>query len=81
MKQKGNIITGIKCKKKKRHAFSQFVLTVGLQSCRFAAPASCLVDGLHNKDVFGAALQTMHGVVVLLDVGNDHPAVQRVTQT
>lgn len=61
--------------------FGRSVLTVGLQSCRFAASASCLVNGLDNKDVLGAALQAMHGVMVLLDVGNNHPAVQRVTQT
>lgn len=61
---------------KKKRKKVKLVLTVSLQSCRFAASASCLVDGLDNKDVLGAALQTMHGVVVLLDVGNDHPAVQ-----
>lgn len=61
--------------------FGRSVLTVGLQSCRFTASASCLVNGLDNKDVLGAALQAVHSVMVLLDVGNNHPAVQRVTQT
>lgn len=51
-------------------------LTVGLQSPRLAAPAPRLVDGLDDKDVLGAALQAVHCVVVLLDVGNDHPALQ-----
>lgn len=64
-----------------RLVFCHSVLTVGLQSCRFTASASRLVNGLDNKDVLGAALQAVHGVVVLLDVGNNHPAVQRVTQT
>lgn len=61
--------------------FSRVVLTVGLQCPRFTAPASRLVNGLDNKDILGAALQTVHCVVVLLDVGNNHPALQRVTQT
>lgn len=52
------------------------VLTVGLQSSWFTAPASRLVNGLDNEDIFGTALQTVHRVVVLLDVGNNHPAVQ-----
>lgn len=56
--------------------FSCRVLTVGLESPRFAAPASRLVNGLDNKDILGATLQTMHCVVVLLDVGNNHPALQ-----
>lgn len=64
-----------------RLVFGCSVLTVGLQSCRFTASASRLVNGLDNKDVLGAALQAVHGVMVLLDVGNNHPAVQRVTQT
>lgn len=56
--------------------FSRLALTVGLQSPRVTAPAARLVDGLDNKDVLGAALQTVHRVVVLLDVGNNHPALQ-----
>ena len=52
------------------------LLTVGLQSSRFTAPASRLVNGLDNEDVFGTTLQAVHRVVVLLDVGNNHPAVQ-----
>ncbi len=55
---------------------SSLVLTVGLQGPRFTTPASRLVNGLDNKDILGATLQTMHRVVVLLDVGNNHPALQ-----
>lgn len=55
---------------------SHQLLTVGFQRPWFTAPASCLVNGLDNKDIFGAALQTVHRVVVLLDVRNNHPAVQ-----
>lgn len=55
--------------------FSRLVLTVGLQSPRLTASASCLVNGLDNKDILSAALQTVHRVVVLLDVGNNHPAL------
>lgn len=60
---------------------SGFALTVGLQSSWLTASASCLVNGLDNKDILGATLQTMHRVVVLLDVGHDHPTIQRVAQT
>lgn len=56
-------------------------LTVRLQLARLTAAAARLVDGLDEEDVLGAALQPVHGVVVLLDVGYDHPAVRRVTQT
>lgn len=56
-------------------------LTVCLQLPRLAAAAARLVDGLDNEDVLGAALQTVDRVVVLLDVGHDHPAIGRVTQT
>lgn len=55
--------------------------TVCLQLPRLAAAAARLVDGLDDEDVLGAALQTVDGVVVLLDVGHDHPAIGRVTQT
>lgn len=55
-------------------------LTVGFEGPRLAAPAPCLVDGLDDEDVLGAALQAVHCVVVLLDVGDNHPALQRVTQ-
>lgn len=57
-------------------SFSHQLLTVGLQSPWFTAPASCLVNGLDNKDVLGAALQAVYRVVVLLDVGDNHPALQ-----
>lgn len=56
-------------------------LTVGFQTCWLAVAAPRLVDGLDEEDVAGAALQAVHRVVVLLDVGNDHPAVCRVVQT
>ena len=55
--------------------------TVRLQLPRLTAAAACLVDGLDNEDVLGAALQPMDRVVVLLDVGHDHPAIGRVAQT
>lgn len=56
-------------------------LTVCLQLPGLAAAAARLVDGLDHEDVLGATLQTVHGVVVLFDVGHDHPAIGRVTQT
>lgn len=56
-------------------------LTVRLQLAGLAAAAARLVDGLDDEDVLGATLQPVHSVVVLLDVGHDHPAVRRVTQT
>ena len=52
------------------------LLTVGLQRPWLAAAAARLVDGSHHEHVLGAALQAVHRVVVLLDVGHDHPAVQ-----
>lgn len=57
------------------------MLTVGLQRSRLAASAPSLVYGLDNEDVLGATLQSVHRIVVLLDVWNDHPTVQGVTQT
>lgn len=54
--------------------------TVGLEFPRLAAAVPRLVDGLDNEDVLGAALEPVHGVVVLLDVGHNHPAVGRVAQ-
>lgn len=56
-------------------------LTVGLQRSRLAAATSCLVDGFDDEDVLGTALQAMNRVVVLLDVGDDHPAIRRITET
>lgn len=56
-------------------------LTVGFEASWLTVAASCLVDGLDKEDVTGAALQAVHCVVVLLDVGDDHPAVCRVVQT
>ncbi len=56
-------------------------LTVGLEFGRRAAAASSLIHGLHEEDVLGAALQAVNRVVILLNVGHDHPAVHRVTQT
>lgn len=55
-------------------------LTVGFEGPGLAAPAPGLVDGLDHEDVLGAALQAVYRVVVLLDVGDNHPALQRVTQ-
>lgn len=57
------------------HSLSYKSLTVGLQSPWFTAPAPCLVNGLDNKDILGAALQAVYCVVVLLDVGDNHPAL------
>lgn len=61
--------------------FSNLVLTVGLQCPWLTASASCLVNSLDNKNILGATLQAVHCVVVLLDVGNNHPALQGVAQT
>lgn len=58
----------------------KFVPTVGLQCPWLTASASCLVNSLDNKNILGATLQAVHCVVVLLDVGNNHPALQRVAQ-
>ena len=55
--------------------------TVGLEPGRLAVPAARLVDGLDQEDVAGATLQPVHRVVVLLDVGDDHPAVHGVVET
>lgn len=55
--------------------------TVSFEFRCFAATVSCLVYGLHDEDVLGSALKTVHGVVVLLDVWYNHPAVGRVAQT
>lgn len=50
-------------------------LTVGLQLPRLTAAAACLVDGLDHKDVLCATLEPMHSVVVLFNVGHNHPAI------
>lgn len=55
--------------------------TVCLQPGRFAVPAARLVYGLDQEDVAGAALEPVDSVVVLLDVGDDHPAVHGVVET
>lgn len=55
--------------------------TVCLQPGGFAVPAACLVYGLDEEDVAGAALEPVDSVVVLLDVGDDHPAVHGVVET
>lgn len=56
-------------------------LTVGFEAGWLTVAASCLVDSLDKEDITGATLQAVHRVVVLLDVGNNHPALQRVAQT
>lgn len=56
-------------------------LTVGFESSRFAVSAACLVDSLDEKDVTSAALQAVDCVVILLDIGHNHPAIYRVIQT
>lgn len=60
---------------------SAWAPTVGLEAGRLTVPAACLVDGLHQEDVASATLQPVHRVVVLLDVGDDHPAVHGVVET
>lgn len=61
--------------------FTRTGLTIGFESSRFAVSAACLVDSLDEKDVTGAALQAVDCVVILLDIGHDHPAIYRVIQT
>lgn len=56
-------------------------LTVGFECSRLTAATSCLINCFDNEDVLGAALQAVNSVVVLLDIGHDHPAVSRVTET
>lgn len=56
-------------------------LTVGFERSRLTAATSCLINCLDNEDVLGATLQAVNGVVVLLDIGHDHPAVSRVAET
>ena len=53
---------------------------VSPQLAWLAGAATRLVDGLHKEHVASSALQAVHRVVVLLDIGHNHPAVQRVTQ-
>lgn len=60
---------------------SAWAPTVGLEAGGLAVPAARLVDGLHQEDVAGATLEPVHCVVVLLDVGDDHPAVHGVVET
>lgn len=55
--------------------------TVCLEPGGFAVSAARLVYGLDEEDVAGAALEPVDGVVVLLDVGDDHPAVHGVVET
>lgn len=68
-------------RKSRRKCQMSLSLTVGFEAGRLAVAASCLVDSLDKEDITGATLQAVHRVVVLLDVGNNHPALQRVTQT
>lgn len=56
-------------------------LTIGFEASRFTVSAACLVDSLDEKNVTGAALQAVDCVVILLDIGHDHPAIYRVIQT
>lgn len=50
-------------------------LTVGFECPWLTAAGTCLVDGFDDEDVLGATLQAVDGVVVLLDVRHNHPAV------
>lgn len=56
-------------------------LTVGFKCSRLTAATSCLINCLDNEDVLSATLQAMNSVVVLLDIGHNHPAVSRVAET
>lgn len=49
--------------------------TVCFQSGGFAVPAARLIYGFHNKDVACPTLEAMHGVMVLFNVGHNHPAI------
>lgn len=51
------------------------LLTVCLELAGLTVSAASLINGLNNEDVLSATLQPMHGVVVLFDIGNNHPAV------
>lgn len=51
------------------------LLTVCLELAGLAASAAGLINGLNNEDVLSATLQPVHCVVVLFDIGNNHPAV------
>lgn len=61
--------------------YSNNSLTVGFEAGRLTVAAPCLVDRLDKEDVTGAALQAVNCVVVLLNVGDNHPAIRRVVQT
>lgn len=50
-------------------------LTVCLELARLAASAARLINGLNSEDVLSATLQPVHCVVILFDIGNNHPAV------
>lgn len=50
-------------------------LTVGFEASWFTIAAASLIDGLDKKDITGSTLKPMHGVMILLDVGHDHPTV------
>lgn len=63
------------------YSYSKRKHTVGLEFPRLTAATPCLIDGLDDEHVLGATLESMHRVVVLLDVGHNHPAISRVTQT
>lgn len=57
------------------------MLTVSLEPCRLTIAAASLIDCLDEEDISRAALQPMHCIMVLLDVGDDHPAVHRIVET
>ena len=54
--------------------------TVCFESGRFTVPAACLVYGFNNEDVACSTLQSVDCVMVLFDVGHDHPAIHRIIQ-
>lgn len=54
--------------------------TVCLEPGGFTVPAASLVYGLDKEDVSGATLKPVHCVVVLFDVGDNHPAIHGVVQ-
>lgn len=57
------------------------MLTVSLQPGRLTVSAASLIDRLDEEDVSCAALQPMHRIMVLFDVGDNHPAVHRIVET
>ena len=54
--------------------------TVCFESGRLTVPAACLVYGFNNEDVACPTLKSMDCVMVLFDVGHNHPAIHGIIQ-